>query len=71
MHVMQARVGGLLVITGFTLAFALGAAWAAVGAAMLVGGGIVLAIAAEPMVDQAMSSDDGGDTVEPPGEIAA
>jgi hypothetical protein len=37
MHAMQARVGGLLVVTGFTLAFTLGAAWAAVGAAMLVG----------------------------------
>jgi hypothetical protein len=71
MHAMQARVGGLLVVTGFTLAFTLGAAWAAVGAAMLVGGGIVLAVAAEPLVDQEMSTDDGGDTVEPPGEMAA
>jgi len=72
MHATQARVGGLLVITGVILAFTLNSAWAiVVGAAMLVCGGIVLAIAVEPMLDQAVSPDEVADTVEPPGGMAA
>ena len=52
MHPMPARIGGLMVVTGFTLAVLLGAAWATViGAITLVAGGLVLAVAAEPMLD--------------------
>jgi len=41
-----------MVVTGFTLAVLLGAAWATViGAITLVAGGLVLAVAAEPMLD--------------------
>jgi len=77
MHATQARVGGLLVITGVILAFTLTSPWAiVVGAAMLVCGGIILAIAVEPMLDQpmldqAVSADDLADTIEPPGGMAA
>jgi len=72
MHATQARVGGLLVVTGVILAFTFSSAWAVVvGAAMLVCGGIVLAIAVEPMLDQAVSPDDVAETIEPPGGMAA
>jgi hypothetical protein len=74
MHATQARVGGLLVITGVILAFMLSSPWAiVVGAAMLVCGGIILAIAVEPMLDldEAVPADDLADTIEPPGGMAA
>jgi hypothetical protein len=68
MHAMQTRIGALLVVTGFTLAFALGAGWAVVvGAALLVVGGIVLAIAVEPMLrfdEQTTPADDGAEAAE-------
>ena len=71
-HATQARVGGLLVVTGFVLVFALTSSWAIVaGATMLVGGGIILAIAVEPMLDQPVSRDDVADSAEPPGGMAA
>jgi hypothetical protein len=72
MHATQGRVGGLLVITGVILAFTLSSPWAiVVGAAMLVCGGIILAIAVEPMLDQAATPDEVADTVEPPDGMAA
>lgn len=71
-HATQARVGGLLVVTGFVLVFALTSSWAIVaGATMLVGGGIILAIAVEPMLDQPVSRDDVADSAEPPSGMAA
>ena len=75
MNPMLARTGGLLVATGFTLALALGVAWATVvGAVMLVAGGLVLAIAAEPMLelgDPIPSGNDAVEPVEPGGGVAA
>jgi hypothetical protein len=74
MHPTQARIGGLLVVSGFTLAFVLGAGWAMVmGAALLVLGGLVLAMAAEPMLDLAEdhAAEDAPEPVEPQGGVAA
>ena len=74
MHPTQARIGGLLVVSGFTLAFVLGAGWAMVmGAALLVLGGLVLAMAAEPMLDLAEdhAAEDTPEPVEPRGGVAA
>jgi hypothetical protein len=75
MHPMQARIGGLLVVSGFTLAFVLGAGWAmVVGAALLVLGGLVLAVACEPMLELAekhVASEDTAEAVEPQGDVAA
>ena len=75
MHPMPARVGGLLVITGFTFAVLLGAGWATViGAVMLVAGGLTLAVAAEPMLDvgeTALPRVDVTESVEPERGVAA
>jgi hypothetical protein len=63
MHPAQARIGGLLVVSGFTLAIVLGAGWAmVVGAALLVVGG--LAVAAEPMLELAERTATAEDTAE-------
>ncbi len=52
MHPTAMRIGGLLVVSGFTLAAVLDAGWAMVlGAVVLVAGGLVLAVAVEPMLD--------------------
>ena len=75
MHPIQGRVGGLLVVTGFVLAFTIRAGWAMlVGPALLVFGGLVLALAAEPLVAETSSagkSDDVAEVVERPGGMAA
>jgi hypothetical protein len=75
MHPMQARIGGLLVTSGFALAVVLGVGWAmVVGAALLVVGGLVLAAAAEPLLDLAEETaavDDVADAGEPQGGAAA
>ncbi|MGH9033540.1 MAG: hypothetical protein ACRDY4_11600 [Acidimicrobiia bacterium] len=69
---MQTRVGGLLAVTGFILAFTLSAGWAvAVGAVLLVAGGLVLAVAAESMLDQTTSADEVTEASEPPAGMAA
>jgi dipeptide/tripeptide permease len=58
MDTVPARVGGLLVVSGSVLAFALGATWAiVVGAALLVIGGLVLAVGAESMLELDVSEE--------------
>jgi hypothetical protein len=75
MDTVQARIGGLLVVSGSVLAFALGVTWAiVVGAAMFVIGGLVLAVAAESMLDLAEEEARPSETtepVEPEGGLAA
>jgi hypothetical protein len=44
------RVGGLIVITGLTLALVLGSYFAVIGGVLIAGGGIVLAIAMESVL---------------------
>ena len=77
MDSVPARVGGLLVVSGSVLAFALGATWAiVVGAALLVIGGLVLAVGAESMLDVDFSEDvprpiEKPEPIEPEGGLAA
>jgi dipeptide/tripeptide permease len=75
MHPTQARIGGLLVVSGFVLAIVLGTGWAmVVGAALLVIGGLVLAVAAEPMLDlveETAAADETTEAVDPQGGVAA
>lgn len=73
MHSIQLRVGALFVVTGFTLAFTLRAGWAMfIGPSLLVAGGLVLALAVEPLVDGTVSTaEDATDTADPQGEVAA
>ena len=72
MHPIQGRVGGLLVVTGSVLAFTIRAGWAMlVGPALLVFGGLVLALAAEPLVAETSSADDPHESVGRPDGMAA
>jgi hypothetical protein len=77
MDTVPARVGGLLVVSGSVLAFALGATWAiVVGAALLVIGGLVLAVGAESMLDLDLAEDapratETTEPIEPEGGLAA
>jgi hypothetical protein len=47
---MLLRVGGLLVTTGLTFALVLGSGFAAIGGVLMICGGIVLALALEPLL---------------------
>jgi small neutral amino acid transporter SnatA (MarC family) len=47
---MLLLVGGLLVVTGLTFALVLQSGFAIVGALLMVSGGILLALAAEPLL---------------------
>jgi hypothetical protein len=47
---MLLRVGGLLVISGLILALVVGSTFAAVGAVLILFGGIVLGLAMEPVL---------------------
>ena len=47
---MLLRVGGLLAVTGLTLALVLGARFALLGSVLVVGGGVVLALAMESVL---------------------
>jgi hypothetical protein len=49
---MATRIGALLIVTGATLAFALGGAWAVIGATLMIGGGIVVALVLEEGLDR-------------------
>jgi len=49
---MLLRVGGLLVVTGLTMALVFGPVFAVVGGVLMTGGGIVLALAMEPLLAQ-------------------
>ena len=68
MHRMQTRIGALMVVTGSTLTFVLAASWAVVvGSALLVMGGMVLAIAVEPALrleQRTTPAEDGSETVD-------
>jgi hypothetical protein len=77
MHPMQARVGVLLVVSGAVLAFALqGGLTVVVGPALLVAGGLVLALAAEPLlaeplVEEHAPADEVTEPAEPPEGMVA
>lgn len=75
MDTVPARIGGLLVVSGSALAFAVGVAWATVvGAALFVIGGLVLAVAAESMLDlseEVARTAETTEPVEPEGGVAA
>jgi hypothetical protein len=75
MHPTQARIGGLLVVSGFALAILIGAGWAmVVGAALLVVGGLVLAVAAEPLLDLIegpTTAEEATEAIDPQGGVAA
>ncbi len=47
---MLLRVGGLCVVSGLTLALVLGSSFAVIGGVLIFCGGIVLALAMEPML---------------------
>jgi hypothetical protein len=68
MHRMQTRIGALMVVTGSALTFGLAASWAVVvGSALLVIGGMVLAIAVEPALrleDQTAPAEDVSEVVD-------
>jgi hypothetical protein len=49
---MLLRIGGLFVIAGLTFALLLGPGFAVVGGVLIVFGGIVLALAAEPWMTE-------------------
>lgn len=71
MHPMQARTGGLLVATGFTVALTLTAGWAVfIGPALLVAGGLMLALAAEPMIEEGTPATDVAERAESGGMAA-
>ena len=49
---MLLRVGGLLVVTGLTFALVFGPIFVVVGGVLMTGGGIMLALAMEPLLVQ-------------------
>ena len=76
MDTVPARVGGLLVVSGSVLAFALGATWAIVAGAALLVIGAVLAVGAESMLDHDLGEDvprptETPEPIEPEGGLAA
>jgi hypothetical protein len=77
MHPMQARVGVLLVVSGAVLAFTLQVGLTVVvGPALLVAGGLVLALAAEPLlaepvVEEHTTADEVTEPAEPPEGMVA